>query len=372
MSLRRIYIVVLLFLISCIVEAQGRSYATKRLKRIAEVLSLSDIDTLSSGEYDSFKYRGRNLTIRVNQWNEIDHIGIKLFGRVQRETSPSPIYDFLERRLLEENLYTKDTEDKTRMQWDKVYYLVGNPREISEIDSTCDFSYSYEELHKYDVRWSREGKLKLHMKFDMDYQLLTGCPIGELESNFMRLIKRNQDIYHIPPPKNAFPEEGKEYVLTGDYFISPAIKSDVYFTKKGGAWQPVRNKKRVLHSISNCLIFPIEDMKNTIKLSLKGYDINYDTINVNYQLFFSHCMNEGCQAYFGLKQKEKGSFSGTVFFVNKKAGYLHMLSVTAPVDIIEEGSESSISGTLFLYIPLFNVSNKVLNPKSYQPIEIED
>lgn len=372
MSHRRIYIVVLLFFISCIVEAQERSYATKRLKRIAEVLSLNGIDTLSSGEYDNFKYRGRNLTIRVNQWNEIDHIGIKLFGRAQKEANPSPIYDFLERRLLEENLYTKDTEDKTRMQWDKVSYLVGNPKEISEIDSTCDFSCSYEELHKYDVRWSREGKPKLQMKFDMDYQLLTGCPIGELESNFMRIIKRNQDIYHIFPPIIAFPEDGKEYVLTGDYFISPAIKSDVYFTKKGESWQPVRNKKRVLHSISNCLIFPVEDMKNTIKLSLKGYDINYDTINVNYQLFFSLCMSEGCQAYFGLKQKEKESFSGTVFFVNKKAGYLHMLSVAAPIDIIEEGGESFIMGTLFPYIPLFNVSNKVLNPKSYQPIEIED
>lgn len=372
MSHRRIYIIVLLFLISCIVEAQERSYATKRLKRIAKVLSLSDIDTLSSGEYDSFKYRGRNLTIRVNQWNEIDHIGIKLFSNVQREASPSPIYDFLERRFLEEILYTKDTEDKARMQWDKVSYLVGNPREINEIDSTCDFSYSYEELHKYDVRWSREGKLKLHMKFDMDYQLLTGCPIGELESNFMRVLKRSHDIHHIPKEKIAFPEKGKEYILTGDFFISPAIKSDVYFTKKGESWQPVRNKKRFLHSISNCLIFPVENMKSTIKLSLKGYDINYDTINVNYQRFFSLCMNEGCQAYFGLKQKDKESFSGTVFFVNKKAGYLHMLSVSAPIDIIEEGRESCITGALIPYIPLFNVSNKVLNPKSYQPIEIED
>ena len=373
MSHRKIHIFVLLFLVTCVIEAQERSYATNRLKRIAESLSLSGFDILNSGEYDNFIYRGRNLTIRVNQWNEIEHIGLKLFNSSQRETYPSPVYDFLERRLLEENLYTKNSEDKIRMQWDKVFYLVGNPKEINDIDSTCNFSCSYEELHTYDVRWYGDNEVKLRMKFDMDYQLLRGCSIGELESNFIRRITRINNLHRIPTQQIAFPDNGDKYILNGDYFISPIIRNDVYFTKKGNSWQLVRDKKRVMHSISNLLIFPVEDMKNDIKMSVKGYDINSDTIKINYLSLLSFCVDEGCRPYFGFKQKENESLSGTVFFVNKKAGYLHMLSVRVPVGIIEEGKESVITGELFLYIPLFNVSDKVLNPKSYQPIEsIED
>lgn len=372
MLYKRIHIVILLLFITCVVEAQGISYATKRLRNMAKALSLSNIDTLHLGENQIFSYHNKPLTIRVNEWKEIDHIGFKLFNDTLKEAYPSPVYDFLERYLLERNLYSDGSEEKTRLEWEKVLFVVGNESTIFKIDSTYNFSYSYEELRKYNVMWSKEHDTIFQMKFDMDYQLLSGCSISELESIFMRSLKRMPALAKTPMNKVNFPDETKTYTFEGSNFISPYIRNDIYFTKKQDFWEPVASKKVLTRSISNMMLDYANNGTLLAKLTLRGYGDYTDSVVVNYSNFISMHRKKGYDAYFGLKYNDKHDFSGTLFLVNKKAGFLHLLSVNAPIDAIEDKQKIRIEGEIFPYIPLFNVSDKILNPKQYQPIVTED
>lgn len=76
------------------------SFATQRLREMSQYLHLTRLDTLRTGESYGYTYRGRPLVIRTNEWGEVEHIGLRLFGSSLRRQYPSPVYDFLERHLL--------------------------------------------------------------------------------------------------------------------------------------------------------------------------------------------------------------------------------------------------------------------------------
>lgn len=372
MHYRRIHIVFLLLFITCVAEAQEIYYATRRLENMAKAMSLTNVDTLHIGRNYQFAYHNKPLTIRVNEWKEIEHIGFRLFSDTLKEAHPSPVYDFLERYFLEKNLYSDGSEEKIRLKWEKVLFVVGDENIIFNIDSTCNFSYSYEELRRYNVIWSKGQDIVLQMKFDMDYQLLSGCSISELETNFIRSLKRMPKLAKVPQKKINFPNETKAYTYTGSNFISPYIRNDIYFTKKRDMWEPVASRKVLTRSISNMMLDYANNDTLVAKLILRGYGDYTDSVIVNYSHFISTHKNAGYDVYFGLKYKDEKNFSGTLFLVNKRAGFLHLLSVNAPIDAIEDKRNCRIEGEIFPYIPLFNVSNKILNPKQYQPIVTED
>ena len=102
--MRRIHylFVWLVGLCSCVWGAEG--YSTARLQVMASRLSLPGIDTLSAGEYTHFVYELHPLVVRVNSWNEVVHIGLKLFEKEAKVSKSWQVYDFLERYLLERNL----------------------------------------------------------------------------------------------------------------------------------------------------------------------------------------------------------------------------------------------------------------------------
>lgn len=186
--MKRYKFAIALLVLACSMQANTASFTTKRLKGMAEYLSLNGLDTLRTGSYETYSYKGRPLVIRVNKWGEVEHIGLKLFSSGLRELYPSPAYDFLERYLLERNASPTDREEGTKMQWDRVYFSVGSPATALRIDSTAEYNANYYELKVYRVAWSVNGKTVLRMTFDMDYQLMSGCTEIELETNFMRSL----------------------------------------------------------------------------------------------------------------------------------------------------------------------------------------
>ena len=54
---------------------------------------------------------------RVNSYGEVEHIGLKLFSSELRGMKPSPTYDFLERQLLELNIYSGEEKNRLAMQY---------------------------------------------------------------------------------------------------------------------------------------------------------------------------------------------------------------------------------------------------------------
>lgn len=366
--MKRLVFTMTLLILACTMQAGTGTYISKRLKGMAEYLSLQNLDTLKSGICETYRYKGHPLTIRVNKIGEIEHIGLKLFAQNLRSTYPSPVYDFLERYLLERNASPLDTEEGTKMQWDKVHFSVGSAATALSLDSTAGFFDNHVDLKVYRVAWMVNDKIVLQMSFDMDYQLMSGCTEIELEENFMRSLSLFEAGLYVSKRPVNFPDEGNEFVRKGDFFISPLIRNDCFYTKKSGEWKLVNSKERASQSIANLMLDA--NVNDTIMLDLimDQYGYKKDTLSTSYRKFIQLCVNEGCIPYYGLKEKADDIYSSTIFLVNRQGGYLHMLSVKIPQTILEKPDSSIIRGKFYSYIPLFNVSDKILNPQNYKSV----
>lgn len=367
MPKRTICILTLLLLV-CSSQASTAVFATKRLANLAGYLSLQSLDTLNAGINESYSYKNRPLSIRVNQWGEIEHIGLKLFSQNQRNSFPLPIYDFLERHLLERNVSPTDSEEGTRMQWDKVYFSVGSSATALKIDSTAEFLENHFDLKVYRVTWIVNEEIILQLSFDMDYQLMSGCTEIELEKKFMLNLSRYEAGFYTNHRLIIFPSEGDEFIRQGDFFISPLIRNEMYYTKKSGKWKLVRSEKRLSHSIANMMLDANLDEQVRLDIVMDQYGYKKDSLCTTYRQFIQICIHEGCMPYYGLKEKKDDLYSSTVFLVNWQGGYLHMLSAEIPKSIIDKPKDSVIKGKLYTYIPLFNVSDKILNPQNYKSV----
>lgn len=186
-------IVALLMSLSVFQSAVANTFATQRLSEIASDLHGIAFDTLSCGthEFDDGLY---TIVIRVNGWQEIEHIGIKIFDRQNLAPLQPIAYDFMERYALELQLEKNENSRRKRIQKDDVTIEVGNLSNLFDIRMTDEFQLFSLGFKGYRMAWRRDGVVFLALSFPMDYELMSGCNSIELENNYMRNIERYAEI----------------------------------------------------------------------------------------------------------------------------------------------------------------------------------
>ena len=361
--MKRSYCLLVLFGWICSYVLGAESYATARLKAMTSFLSLPGIDTLSAGQYTHFVYKSHPLNVRINQYSEVEHIGLKLFEEEMKAKESLPIYDFLERYLLERNLI-KGMEEEIRLGFDDVIFLKGEVSDALRLDGTETFTMTYQPFREYKVEWSKDGETFLIISFGMDYQLISGCDIIELEKNYFKKMTRycsdsdtvsSSSLYS----SISFPRTDSFYVQKGSMFMMASIRNDLYFQKKKNEWKLLNDPSKPYQSIANSVLARSSEKNYELEVTLDmyGYKEAKDTIQWNDWLAF--CEQEGCIPYFGMKNKTDSSYTGTVFMVNETCGFVHMLSIVFPVTTLEKG-KGIIKGRLFVYIPFQNIKDQLL------------
>lgn len=328
----------------------GAEYATQRLKRIGQQI-----------ENTKPKFA---ITTRTNEWGDIEHIGLKLFSDDMRRQFPSPCYDFLERHMLELNI-VRGTEEEIILLQKPVFFTVGTYRTALQVDSTFDYRADEIEFHRYMSTWSKGGHDVLQVIYDMDYQLMSGCNISELEESFIKRMKR-----HFVTQTDTLPERGT-------YIISPSINNNLYIDhsrkEDGGVSRSyIFDGKQGSRSVANLML--ADDMQTDVTLQMRVNRYNYktDTVEVALQSFLNFCRTEeGCTPYFAIKRYRGENYEGLLLMANRNAGYMHMLSVTISQKIIEE-KEGVITGRIMVYIPLHNVNQEYLNLTEYETNNAND
>lgn len=368
--LGKIITAVLLMLALNINGTKAASFANNRLKELASHANLQGLDALRPGVCNTYKYKQHPLTIRVNKWNEIEHIGLLLFPQQLRTLNPMPIYDFLERYLLAMQVTPKDSEYGTKMGWDNVHFSTGSALTSLQIDTTAEFSESHVDLHVYKVAWNKDGKKVLEISFPMDWQLLSGCNTIELEQNIFRNLRRYKAEKQ-QQKSHAFPQNMTVYTQSGNYFVSPNVRNDLYFSRPDtkSEWQLTNSMQRPSHTLANMMLSLEAENNLTVDILLDKYGLRTEKATVDYRAWLQFCIDEGCQPYFGLKGKKDDAYSGSVFMVNRLGGYVHLLSINVPEKGLGTKSQVKTSARLYCYIPLHNVSDKVLNANEFEPIK---
>lgn len=335
-------------------------FSTERLKGMASVMQLHGLENInpSSDIRDGYTYKGRSLHITTNRWGEISHIGYCLFDPGQYLVQPSPVYDFLERYLLELDL-PSEFPISFRLEKDKIH-VNGNLSLLASLDGSEEFVIEKRAYLKYRVCWLKEGKSILSISFDMDNQLMSGCLTMELERNLVRDMKRT------PPFSTQFSgisenanitKAGSFYILHGRNYMNDQIRNDLYYIKQQDRFVLVEDAKHPMLSVPDILLTgqSVADYKMDICLDKYGYET--ETFTVTLKQWVAFCKEEGCEFYFGIKDRTEETISGTLFAVNDTKGYNHMMNISFPLSLLEK-QDGKLTGRLYAYIPLHNVSEK--------------
>lgn len=325
--------------------AHSADYSSKKLEHIATLLRkpVNRVDTVQ----------------RINEYGEIEHIGLRLFSKEIRETMPSPVYDFLERYLLELNI-TQGEEHSRLLFTNNVSFLVGQPSTALAIDSSCAFSNEQIDFYHYRSTWTKEGKEILKVVFPMSWKMMSGCSLSELETGFEKRLLRHKVTKVVPLP------------IKGTYIISPVIKNDLYLENgddDGEERKYIFSIKQKSRSVANLMLAEDLPVDVTLRVVIDRYDYITDTLSVPLHTFQNFCIvEEGCKPYFGLKNRSGNITKGVLMLANKNGGFLHMLSVSIDDSVLENG-KGVIEGRLMPYIPLHNVKKEFVNLTEYETIQ---
>lgn len=333
-------------------------YATTRLQSMAQLLPI-DWNKLVCGENNGYTYSGHPLTIFVNEWNEVTQIGYKLFPEGIRKSSPSPVYDFLERYFLELDLQ-KDIDKSMRLALDKVQLNVNTPEIIHTLDGTEKLQVDMLSLKRYQVSWSKGDRNILTITFDMDYQLLSGCNAIEAEQKLIRELRR----YRPTKAKETTVDEPESNVTDHEfwqidkgYYILNEIRHTLYYERKEQkGWKLVCDAAYPVWSTFNLMLSTDLEHQFNLNMVVDRYGYYQTELNIPLKKWIAFYQNQGCKAYLGIKTHQDKTITGTVFIVNEQMGYNHMLTIELDKDIIAR-RKGDIRSRLYAYIPLHNVSD---------------
>ena len=356
--MKKTILVILLLSLVGIMPANAISFSTSRLESIAKSLRLNSLDTLTIGSHYHYKYQGHDLNVRVNQYGEVEHIGLLLFPQGCRTEQTMVLYDFLERTLLERLMPNLDGGLKFKLQNENLLFLRGSARTAMHLDTTAinGFSFNRIDFKNYEVCWKKGENELLKIQFGMDYQTLSGCDAIELDARFMQRLKRFKP--HDYKKKTwAFPEHSDVYVAAGDTFLIREFRNDLYYERTNGEWHLADSTSTQGKILRNMMLSLESDAQSLLTVSLDQHSDVKDVLTLPYKYWLQMCLDEGCTPFFGIKRKGLDKYEGTVLMTHPGAGYVHLMSVEIPVSTLENGGNGPIRGYLFVYIPMHNVSS---------------
>lgn len=359
MKRHRIILVSILFLWAIAAEA-ANTYSTHRLQKIASGLSRFSFDTLTCGTHE-LSDGNCTLVVRINEWQEIEHIGLKIFNPQNIDMQQQVVFDFVGRYVLELQMIGDMEMAQNRMNNDNVRIEIGDLSDFFTLKETDDFYLSSLGFKGYKMAWSRSNTVFLDLSFPMDYQLMSGCNAIELENNFIRDIERyaNQGL---PVNANVSNEitfisdsiEGKYYVHEGGSFLSGAIRHDLYYEGDTMGWSLLCSGQKPYWSAYNIALsnVPVGDFCLDGLLDKFGYET--EPFTISFYKWVAFCEKGGGILYFGIKTKNETCISGTVFVSYETKGFCHMMTVEIPLSAIENRG-GDINGRMFVYVPMHNV-----------------
>lgn len=362
--MKKISIALLLYLLCLLPAFAANGYSTERLKQMASQLPEIPFQQLTPGVHEEFSWLHQPLVIRVNEWDEVEHIGIRTFSAQCRESSPSIVYDFLERYFLELAMMDKE-KAYLRLDLDMISFEIGRMEDFYRLDENMDFKISYIGYKGYRVAWATSEEVVLCMTFVMDYQMLTGCDAIELENNFLRDIKRfhSEDSQLRKPDISPDSLSGDYFVVEGDSYLSEAIRNDLFYQKDSeGAWKLVCSTAKPYWSSANISLsdLPVGDFMLNGLLDKYGYET--ESFSIPMHQWIRWCEQCGGTVYFGVRSKDEEKVNGTIMVAFEDQGICHMLKVAIPLAAIAAG-KGEIQGRLYVCVPLHNVCDGYFNYK---------
>lgn len=349
------------------------SYRLPRLEKMAAAVHLQVSDRMLGPdvEIDSVAFfQGRPVYLRTNGFGDVSHLGYRLFPRAIKDQHKGiPVFDFLERYLLELDLQLDGNNPSLRMDIDQVVVVKGSLQILHQLNGHTPIQMNVDEItrkmYRLEVNVDRQT---LVVVIPADSQLLYGGNTIELEQSFVDGINRimavspealitNWDIAQVHRTKNLL-------VIDGGYYRIEDIRGDIYLTNRRGKRLLLLDRKSPMHSISNMMLTGVTPHDADLQIDFHIYGNSIHRRLTTVQQFVDYCKSEGCQLYFGTKTLTPKELTGTLFAYNEKYAYTHMLSVNVPLDVLEQ-PDCLITGHAYVYIPLHDITEQYIKNVSH-------
>ena len=334
------------------------TFHTLRLQQIAHTVGLTI--TLSANQDTILTHNARQYHVCTNDLGDVSHIGYPLFAQpIIEACGQADACRFVERYLLELDLKLDGKSATEKMDVDRVVMTKGGYNQLKTITPEVPFGIEIIKRRMFRLTWTKPGQ-KLQLTFPADCQLLKCANAVELENNLVRDLKRmplmTEDI--IPMWEGAkYSKSENMLIIEGGRFLSDAIRGDIYLVKRGETPQLFCSEKNISRTVSNIMLTGQYKNPLTTQLTIDRYGYKTEELTTTIQQLISLFQNEGCQLYFGIKQTGNDRLTGTLFTLNEKLAYSHVMSIDFPTAIIK-GENLPIKARLYAYIPLQNVTEK--------------
>lgn len=340
------------------------SFYTRCLETLSKTLKLDLPDCMGENiDNDStWHFSGKPLRIRTNGYGDVSHIGYKLFDSQWAATHTArPLLDFLERYALEQDVVREGIDKAEEASRKRVVFVEGRASMLRNIDPETNCTISEVERRSYTVNWEKDS-FKVCLKVPADYQLFTGADAVELEQMFERDVKRIKSGL----TGDSLPEEWLEgrksyadslFIVSNGPYLSDQIRSDLYFFRRSGKWFLVNDAQKPLQSVNNILLTGHFEKDLYLQLTVDKYGYNKSRIEISLQQLLAYFRMENCKLYLGIKDRTADYITATLFAVNMKMAYNHTVSLKFPLKVLE-GAEMKVEGTIYVYTPLQNITEK--------------
>src|SRR5574344_1257552 len=325
MNLKKIFIVIVILLnLYC---SNAQQYSSITLKNIGINLINRGCDITRSGTH---KERGILYEVRRDANGIITHIGKPILNRSITNISPSPIYDFIERYVLEMNLIAP-VDRELQLKDDKVSL---NMHSISFVDTTCMMSLTTNEK-AIKVEWNKNKKNISTMVFPKQYELIMGMNKIESENAFKDNLVNSNIPQNVPQQMDTTTifktENPNVFVQHNGYYLIKDMKSDNYYLKDMlGELTPLYNGNFPAETLSN-LFNSIVSGDYTLHIEQNLYGYKKKTFNVSLNKFTSYCTQTGCCQYIGIESIKEKNIKAVIVYVNKYLNYNHLLYIDADI-----------------------------------------
>lgn len=362
----------LILMMAAVQLCTAATFRTKRLEQIATALALHlPAEPQPSADLGTVANRsGKDIYAVTNHFGEVSHIGYRLFApELAAHYQNEPLFQFIERYLLELDLRIDGKAPDLRMDIDQVVFTRGNTAILRALSPEANFSFDLEEIRNrfYRMTWTLDGGKEVSMVIPANCQLIIGANAIELELMAARDIRRattldRETILGRWAEAKGFKGDNV-LILDGGAYMSRYIRGDLYVSEKEGRDHPVCTSWQPMQSVSNLMLTGIGKGEYPLALTMNRYGKKRDQLDVNLSQYIAFCLAEGCQLYFGVKRKTDTELTGALFAYNPRFAYTHLLDVTFPLSLLDEKASAQagerIRCTAYVYIPLKLLDDKL-------------
>ena len=253
-----------------------------------------------------------------------------------------------------------------RTKEDGLRYIKGNDTALAAITPDLDFNIGFDNGF-YNASWSNGNKTVVEVKFPANIYMLSFSDKKDMEKKMAQRLAALPDKVEMPEVPTVNKEKLRPvsysdlYVLDRGFFYTPTLENLTVYRQSNPMTGECElmiedHGLNMLESIQNMMLTGYSQHPVDMNVELTEYGYKSSSHKKPLSAIFDMLQEEGSVPYWGWKPAGSGDdLKGLYVWKNEEGGYVHVLSVKVPQDILTKGGD--IKARLSCYVRLDNLKS---------------